>query len=595
MSRKLVLAFCFIVLLPPMIYLMFNSKVDVKATNGSSVHNVDTGKNYTSIQAAIDDPETCDGHTILVDAGTYNESVFLNKAVSLFGENRTNTIINGYGAQWTVSITANNVTISGFTVKNGGKGLTSPIIPNGGIKLISNGSTISNNVVIENDYSGIWSGYYTTSNGNIIENNFVSNNFYGIALSYGSSFNNLTKNVVINNTHIGISISNRGNFLRQNLMSTNTYNFGVWGYSVSGFGQDIDTSNKVNGKPIYYLVNKSDVQIPPDVGYVAAISCKNVTINYGSIRNVGALFFVNVTDSFIKNTEISNTYYFGIYLLSSHNNIIQNVTLARSSLYNLGLRDSNTNIIKDSFIANSGTGIDLYNSSSNVIIRNTITNNYHAIFLTYSNSNRIYHNNFINNADQVPIGAIKEENIWDNGYPFGGSFWSDYSGVDIYSGRYQNETGGDGIGDTPYIIDAENQQMDKYPLMGIFSSFNASLGYHVNVISNSTIEDFEYSESNSLIKMHVSNMTMDQTYGFCRLTIPHDRMSPPYNVTINDNLVPYTTIYDNDTLSIIYFSYEHSTLEIVIVPEFPHALILPLFTTATLLAVIVYRRKHSMQ
>ena len=54
-------------------------------------------------------------------------------------------------------------------------------------------------------------------------------------------------------------------------------------------------------------------------------------------------------------------------------------------------------------------------------------------------------------------------NTWDDCYPSGGNYWSDYSGVDAYSGVYQNETGRDGIGDTPYVIDEYN--IDRYPLM----------------------------------------------------------------------------------------------------------------------------------
>jgi hypothetical protein len=51
--------------------------------------------------------------------------------------------------------------------------------------------------------------------------------------------------------------------------------------------------------------------------------------------------------------------------------------------------------------------------------------------------------------------------MWDDGYPSGGNYWSDYSGTDSYRGSHQNETGSDGIGDTPYAIDENNQ--DKYP------------------------------------------------------------------------------------------------------------------------------------
>jgi len=54
-------------------------------------------------------------------------------------------------------------------------------------------------------------------------------------------------------------------------------------------------------------------------------------------------------------------------------------------------------------------------------------------------------------------------NVWDNGYPSGGNYWSDYNGTDLRKGPGQNVTGSDGIGDTPYIINTNNQ--DYYPLM----------------------------------------------------------------------------------------------------------------------------------
>jgi hypothetical protein len=58
-------------------------------------------------------------------------------------------------------------------------------------------------------------------------------------------------------------------------------------------------------------------------------------------------------------------------------------------------------------------------------------------------------------------------NFWDVDYPSGGNYWSDYGGVDVYSGPYQNETGSDGIGDTPYILDENN--IDHYPLMNYYT------------------------------------------------------------------------------------------------------------------------------
>lgn len=57
-------------------------------------------------------------------------------------------------------------------------------------------------------------------------------------------------------------------------------------------------------------------------------------------------------------------------------------------------------------------------------------------------------------------------NIFLDCYPSGGNHWTDYSGTDSYRGPYQNETGSDGIGDTPYVIDENN--IDTYPLMAPF-------------------------------------------------------------------------------------------------------------------------------
>jgi len=60
-------------------------------------------------------------------------------------------------------------------------------------------------------------------------------------------------------------------------------------------------------------------------------------------------------------------------------------------------------------------------------------------------------------------GFFPSINIWDDGYPSGGNYWSDYTGVDLKSGPSQDQPGSDGIGDTAYVIDANNQ--DNYPLI----------------------------------------------------------------------------------------------------------------------------------
>jgi hypothetical protein len=84
-----------------------------------------------------------------------------------------------------------------------------------------------------------------------------------------------------------------------------------------------------------------------------------------------------------------------------------------------------------------------------------------------SSNNWIYHNNLIGNPNQAYDNS-NNGNQWENGYPSGGNYWSDYTGNDSYKGPNQDIPGSDGIGDTPYIIDADSQ--DNYPLMEPFTN-----------------------------------------------------------------------------------------------------------------------------
>jgi parallel beta-helix repeat protein len=277
----------------------------------------------------------------------------------------------------------------------------------------------------------------------------------------------------------------------------------------------------------------------------------------------------------------------GIYLDDSSDNVLAGNNITANSLLGIWHYGSLRNIISRNNIKSNYMGVSCWYSSNNTISgNNIIANSAYGIHLESAYDNELCHNNFIDNIQHVHILEFGYVNSWDNGLE--GNYWSSYAGVD---------SDYDGIGDFPHILDSCNK--DNYPLMGMFSSFNTSSGYHVNVISNSTIESFEYFEANSTIRMYVSYESPLEiiTFGFCRVCIPYELMNVTnIQVIIDDGattvLFPNYTQHDNNTHGWIYFAYEHSTHKIDIIPEFQSFLILPLFMIATLLAVIIYKRKH---
>jgi parallel beta-helix repeat protein len=254
---------------------------------------------------------------------------------------------------------------------------------------------------------------------------------------------------------------------------------------------------------------------------------------------------------------------------------------------------SNNNSITANTITNNNNGVYISTSSGNSISSNTVTNNGNGTELSLSSNNFVCHNNFVGNTAAQARASPGYGNTWDDGYPSGGNYWSDYNGTDAKNGLYQNETGSDGIGDTPYTIDANNT--DYFPLMGTLSNFSTLTGYPVNIISNSTISGFVapiWLEHPEIVTLTFNVTGTNGSTGFCRVSFPTAMMNGTYQVSVNDTEVPYTLLpCSNADYSYLYFTYTQSTEQVIILPEFPSLLILPLMMMATLLTVIIYKKK----
>jgi parallel beta-helix repeat protein len=428
------------------------------------VRNLNTGQSYRTIQGAVNNAS--EGDKILALSGTYYEHVVVNKTVSLIGENKSNTIVDGNETGNVITITANNVNITGFTIQN-----SEFAWPYAGIYIwFFGGNNVSNNIVT-NNYAGI---LLDSSSNNRIDGNNITNNQYGIYLS-GSSGNSIVGNNITANTGFGIYLLGSNNTLRSNSMADNKYNFMVVGGELYYFVNDVDVSNTVDCKPVYYLINQ-----------------KNLVINSSTYPNVGYLALINSTNITVEGLELKNNGQ-GILLAHTTNSIITKNTIINNS-GGIWLEYSSSNSISGNNITNNGRGILLQHSFSdnNSIVGNNITNNDYGIELAPSSGNKFYHNNFVNNIKQVYLPYSGYVDVWDDGYPSGGNYWSDYAGVDIKGGSNQNETGSDGIGDTPYEIDAMHacNNTDNYPLGKPYAGLY-DIGI-VNVTTSKTVVGSSY-------------------------------------------------------------------------------------------------------
>ena len=193
-----------------------------------------------------------------------------------------------------------------------------------------------------------------------------------------------------------------------------------------------------------------------------------------SYNNDVGIYLKNSSNNIISKSNASGNVN-GIYLQSSPNNDIEKCTASSNFTHGIYLNSSDNIIISESNASNNTNGIFLQSSSNNRIEKCTASNNdLHGIYVGSSSENsRIHHNSFKNNLYQAWDEC---SNRWDDGYPSGGNYWSDYTGTDNYRGENQDIPGNDGIGDTPYYILGDNN-LDSYPLITRSFELPISPGY----------------------------------------------------------------------------------------------------------------------
>jgi len=171
-------------------------------------------------------------------------------------------------------------------------------------------------------------------------------------------------------------------------MTSSGYNLVVWGFTLASFRQDVDTSNILNHKRVYFITNACNLAIDPsaypDLGYLAVVNCSNLEI---------------------RNLDLSHNLD-GLLVAQSTNCHLVNITIG-------GNRGP----------LNHG-GLTLFRSTNNSMVNSRICNNSVAVCLYQSNGNTFYHNAFVNDDTPVvsnfhspfsPASGPHSQSNWDNG------------------------------------------------------------------------------------------------------------------------------------------------------------------------------------
>ena len=260
------------------------------------------------------------------------------------------------------------------------------------------------NITKNNASNGQYGIYLCRSNDNTIIGNNASSNLYGIYLDYSD---------------------------RNNILFNEPYDNGY------GVYLDFSDENNITSNILY------------DNAYAIILDRSN---------------WNNITD----NNASHN--FWGVYIkMSSNGNTVEG-NIAYENGNGIQIVNAHWNyILYNNITSNLGTGIYIDDDASwNEITNNNIINNDNGIRIMhfYAENNKFFHNSFIGN-NRHAIDMTIDKNEWDNGYPLGGNYWSDYTGVDYFKGPNQDIPGSDGIGDTNYSLDPDS--IDYYPLMSPYT------------------------------------------------------------------------------------------------------------------------------
>jgi len=248
----------------------------------------------------------------------------------------------------------------------------------------------------------------------------------------------LTNNKCNNDAEIGIRLTYcQDAVLRNNELTNRT--LGIGGLGVKYWdSHDIDTSNTVDGKPVYYIKNQHGGTVPTDAEVLFLVNCTDMVVRDLQIRDSAqSIELVFCSNNLVMNNSLKNTS--GILLLMSEENTLAFNTFWNCTMTAISMGNSQYNSVKYNRIEGNLVGLKSITFSYSYDPGGDDLDDY-----SYGGGSVIHHNNFIDNFwiaqpyatdflwndtkgegnyyDDYPEkvgGAVKKDgNVWNRSYPF---------------------------------------------------------------------------------------------------------------------------------------------------------------------------------
>jgi parallel beta-helix repeat protein len=565
--------------------------------------------NYTTIQQAV--YHASEGGTVFVRKGQYNESVTVAKSLSLIGEDKESTKIDANSEGPNLLIKSDNVNVTGFSIVNtptpGSDGpwwmpnyvwpkwcpniqirnasrcnIYGNSLVTGLVGFLLGGS--SENSIVDNDITVNNGVELHSSSSNYIANNIIKGGGDGIRIE--SSTNNTVFNNTITDSVLGIYLSSAsGNTLRENKLVNVFLNFGVTGDTLSDYVNYVDTSNTIDGKPIYYWIGRSYDVVPSDAACIILVDCNCITVQDFSLAlSYREIVFANTNNSIIKGSKLASMdpadeSDFGkraleILVFRSFGNSIEN------NRANIWLNFSSNNKVT----RNTGF-IRLDESNSNEIAENTITEisftlNHYGLILRNSCNNKIKENKITGNDIGIYLSGSPANNnlIMKNtieGNTHGGIYVVGYEGArPSYNVIFCNTIINNdvvGIGESGHCTSIIGNTISTYKVVGLEIADSTNCSVIGNVIAG-------FSLGGVNARIIGNNFTFNRVHPqvevkYTSATFHHNNFLGPFSVFAE--IKRYANyVWDDGTQGNYWFSYNGTDSNGDGIGDTPHMIIM---------------------